>query len=176
MRACAAPRLVRMASLPACDPARATYVVLNWRQPDLTLRAAEALAAAGAPAERVVVVDNGSGDGSAETLAARLPRCVHLPLEENTGFARGNNAGAARLRGEAYVFVNSDAFAAPGATLAALLAPLAEPRVGLTVPLLLNEDGSVQSSVFPLTRPGVALVRASGLSRFVPDGRQPRWS
>ena len=46
----------------------------------------------------------------------------------------------------------------------------------LTVPLLLNEDGSVQSSVFPLTRPGVALVRASGLSRFVPDARQPDWS
>jgi N-acetylglucosaminyl-diphospho-decaprenol L-rhamnosyltransferase len=165
-----------MASAALCDPARATYVVLNWRQPELTVRAAEALLAAGAPAERVVVVDNGSADGSAAQLTARLPECAHVALEENGGFARGNNAGAATLAGDAYVFVNSDAFAAPGATLAALLAPLAEERIGLTVPLLRNEDGSVQSSVFPLTRPGVALVRASGLSRFVPDAQQPRWS
>jgi GT2 family glycosyltransferase len=165
-----------MPFLPACDPARATYVVLNWRQPELTVRAVEALLEAGAPAERIVVVDNGSGDGSAEQLAGRLAGCVHLELPENTGFARGNNTGASQLPGEAYVFVNSDAFADPGGTLTALLAPFAEPRVGLACPLLRNVDGSVQQSVFPLTRPGVALVRASGLSRFVPDVRQPRWS
>jgi GT2 family glycosyltransferase len=165
-----------VAADPACDPSRASWVVLNWKQPELTVRSVEALRGAGAPAGRVVVVDNGSGDGSAEELARRLPGCVHLPLPENVGFARGCNAGAEALAGEAYVFVNNDAFARGTGALDALLAPFAQADVGLTVPRLRNEDGSLQPSVFPLTTPGAALVRASGLSRFVPDRWQPRWS
>jgi N-acetylglucosaminyl-diphospho-decaprenol L-rhamnosyltransferase len=52
-------------------------------------------------------------------------------------------------------------------------ARLAHPSVGIVVPLLLNRDRSLQPNVAPLPSPTVALVQASGLSRFVPDRFQP---
>jgi N-acetylglucosaminyl-diphospho-decaprenol L-rhamnosyltransferase len=51
---------------------------------------------------------------------------------------------------------------------------LDHPGVGIAVPRLLSSDGSLQPSVAPFTTPFVALIRASGLSRAVPDRWQPR--
>jgi GT2 family glycosyltransferase len=48
--------------------------------------------------------------------------------------------------------------------------------VGIVAPLILNEDLSLQPSVVPTNSPAVALVRASGLSRLIPNGSQPAWS
>jgi N-acetylglucosaminyl-diphospho-decaprenol L-rhamnosyltransferase len=127
----------------------------------------------GVPAHRVVVVDNGSADGSVEHLRSEL-KGVHVKaLETNTGFARGNNIGAAALAGAAYVFVNSDAFVHARGSVARLLAAFDDPRVGLVVPRLLNRDLSLQPNVFPAATPLPALVRAAGLSRFVPNKFQP---
>jgi GT2 family glycosyltransferase len=123
-----------------------------------------------------VVVDNGSPDGSAERLARELPACRHVALATNVGFAQGCNAGAAALAGDAYVFVNNDAFVHGAGAVSRLLGAFGDPRVGIAVPRLLNADLSVQSSVIPLTSARVALARASGLSRLVPDHLQPRWS
>lgn len=150
-----------------------TAVILNWRTPDLAVRAAEALFRDGLPRERLVVVDNGSADGSAERLEAALPGSTLVRLSENAGFARGNNAGAQALEGSAYLFVNSDAFLARPGSLSRLLHALDDPRVGIAVPRLVNEDGTLQPSVVPLSTPLPELVRASGLSRFVPNRLQP---
>jgi GT2 family glycosyltransferase len=120
----------------------------------------------------VIVVDNGSTGDSFERLAAGLPAVRILTLEENRGFAAGNNAGAAALPGDAYLFVNSDAFAQPGA-VRALVERLTEPRAGLVVPRLLNEDGTHQPNVVPRTSLAREAVRGSGLSRLISD---PRWS
>jgi GT2 family glycosyltransferase len=129
----------------------------------------------GVPASRIVVVDNGSDDGSPKRLADQLPACRLLRLHENVGFARGNNAGARALPADAYLFVNSDAFVHRRGSVAALVRSLDQPDVGVVVPRLLNEDLTLQPSVLPARRPGVALLRASGLSRLVPNELQPRW-
>jgi N-acetylglucosaminyl-diphospho-decaprenol L-rhamnosyltransferase len=152
---------------------RLTAVVVNWNTPELTVRAVRALAEDGLPPDRAVVVDNGSGDGSVERLAAELPEATVVALPENVGFARASNEGARRLRGEAYLLVNSDAFVRRAGSVTALSAALDDPGVGVVLARLLNEDGSVQHNVAPLPSPLVALVQATGLSRFVPDRWQP---
>ncbi len=152
----------------------ATAVVLNWRTPAHTIRAVRALVADGLPPERAVVVDNGSGDQSIERFRAELPGSLLVPLEENVGFAQGNNIGARSLPGGAYLFVNSDAFVHRPGSLGRLLDALEdEARIGLAVPRLLNEDLSLQPTVAPTSAPLPELVRASGLSRFVPNRLQP---
>jgi N-acetylglucosaminyl-diphospho-decaprenol L-rhamnosyltransferase len=155
---------------------RLTVVVLNWETPDLTLRCVRALLDDGVPANRIVVVDNGSTDGSHERFHREIADCVLLPLSENVGYARAANAGASKLPGDAYLVMNNDAFVHRPGSVRALLAALADPSVGIVVPRLLNEDLSLQRTVRPLPTPGVSVLRAVGLGRLVPNRWQPCWS
>jgi GT2 family glycosyltransferase len=150
-----------------------TAVVLNWRTPEHAVRAVQALVADGLPAGRAVVVDNASGDGSLKRFRAEVPYTAIVALDENLGFARGNNAGAAALDGRAYLFVNSDAFVHRPGSVGRLVDAVSTPGVGIAVPRLLNEDLTLQPSVVPTSSPLPELVRASGLSRFVPNRWQP---
>ena len=151
-----------------------TAVVLNWRTPDHTLSAARALIDDGVPADRTLIVDNGSGDGSVERFRTGLPHCPIVSLDENVGYARGNNHGARSLPGEAYLFVNSDAFAQIPGSVERLLRALDDPAVGIAVPRLRNENLTLQPSVMPISTPLPELVRATGLSRYIPNRLQPR--
>jgi N-acetylglucosaminyl-diphospho-decaprenol L-rhamnosyltransferase len=160
------------------DPAleSLTIVIANWETPDFTVRSVRALVDGGVPPARIVVVDNGSEDGSYERFREEIRGCVLVRTEANIGFARASNLGARALAGDSYLFVNSDAFVHRPGTVRRLLGALDDPRVGIAVPRLLNVDLSLQRNVVPATTPLVALARASGLSRLIPNCWQPSWS
>lgn len=61
----------------------------------------------------VLIVDNGSTDGSADTLDEAYPQATLLRQERNLGFAAANNLAARQARGEWLVLLNNDAFAEP---------------------------------------------------------------
>lgn len=65
-------------------------------------------------ADELIVVDNASDDGSAETVASLAPAARLVRAERNLGFAAGCNAGAAAARGELLVVLNPDAAPLPG--------------------------------------------------------------
>jgi N-acetylglucosaminyl-diphospho-decaprenol L-rhamnosyltransferase len=158
------------------DLSSLTVAITNWGTPDLTIRSARAVIGDGVPPERVVVVDNGSADDSYARFEAELGDCTLVRLEENVGFARGSNAGAERLPGHSYLFVNNDAFVHRPGSVATLLDCLADPAVGVATPRILNPDLTLQRTVMPGSSPAVELVRASGLSRLIPNRFQPSWS
>src|SRR5580698_7066638 len=60
-------------------------------------------------AKEVVVVDNGSTDGTAQAIARDFPKVKFIRSETNLGFARANNLGAAGITGEFLLLLNSDA-------------------------------------------------------------------
>jgi N-acetylglucosaminyl-diphospho-decaprenol L-rhamnosyltransferase len=152
-----------------------TVVITNWDTPDLTIRAAKAVIEDGVPPQRVVVVDNGSKDDSLARFRRELSDCVLIGISENIGFGRATNLGASKLEGEHYLFVNNDAFVHERGSIARLRDCL-RGDVGLVVPRLRNPDLTLQPNVVPSHRPGAELVRASGLSRFLPNRWQPSWS
>jgi N-acetylglucosaminyl-diphospho-decaprenol L-rhamnosyltransferase len=157
--------------------AKTCAVVLNWNLANLTVRSVRALVDDGVPPDRIVVVDNGSGDDSVATIERELPAVPLLRLEQNIGFARASNAGARELpEAQSYLFVNNDAFVHRRGTVARLLEALGRDGVGLSVPRLLNDDLTLQPNVVPLSSPATAFVRATGVSRFIPNRWQPRWS
>jgi GT2 family glycosyltransferase len=115
-------------------------VILNWNAHEETIAAVESVLKMDYPSLRVAVVDNGSTEDPARTLAPILGDRVELILSpENVGYTGGCNLGidVALRRHAAYVWLlNSDAITEPG-TLSSLVA-IAEddPMVGLVSPLI----------------------------------------
>ncbi|HTO70121.1 MAG TPA: glycosyltransferase family 2 protein [Myxococcota bacterium] len=169
---------------------RVAAIVLNYRTPALSASCARS-ALAGVDPERdaVIVVDNASGDGSAEILERELssaprPGVRVLATDRNGGFAFGNNAGIHAVDAEAYLLLNSDTIVRRDAvdTLYRFLSE--HPKAGLVGPRLEWDDGEPQVSGFRFHRPITELIAGSAtgpiqrlLSRWdvpLPIGESPR--
>lgn len=164
---------------------RILVIVLNYRTPQMTLRAVEAALAdmAGLTAE-LVVVDNASGDGSAEFLAqeirargwdkANRVRLIVSPV--NGGFGAGNNIGmsAGMSDGSApdyYYLLNSDAFPDDGC-LAQLVDHLeSAPKAGFAGSHVRGQDNLDHTTAFRF--PSIA-GEFEGAARFGPITRALR--
>ncbi len=143
-------------------------MVVNYRTPDVTIACLRSLAAEIplVPGARVVVVENGSGDGSAERIQAAIEAgswggwATLLALRENGGFAYGNNRGFGTApRARHYLLLNSDTVVSPGSLRHCLGVMEGDPGIGAMSCLLLNEDGSVQNVARRFPTP---LRRAAG--------------
>lgn len=119
----------------------ADVVIPTWRARELLARCLDALAADPSP-KRVIVVDNASGDGTAELVRERYPGVALVALPENRGFGAAVNAGVRAGTGEAIVLVNNDVLVEPG-FVAALCAPLADPAAGMVAGLTLLPDAEL---------------------------------
>lgn len=122
-----------------------SVVVLSWNTQALTLACLKALFAETPRHPReVIVVDNGSHDGSADAIARDFPQVQLLRNPDNRLYAAGNNQGAAVATGEFLCTLNSDTEVRPGA-LDRLVDFLREnPAYGACAPKLVDPDGSVQ--------------------------------
>jgi len=117
--------------------AQADLVVPTWNGRGLLERCLPTLVPQAGVA-RLVVVDNGSTDGTAEMLAERFPSVAVVALAENRGFARAVNAGVAAGAAEHVVLVNNDVECDPG-FVAALSGALArDSGAGMAAGLLLT--------------------------------------
>src|SRR4051812_3640602 len=88
----------------------ATVVIPNWNGRDLLARYLPDLeiALGGNPSNEILVVDNGSSDGSVELLREKFPRVRVLALDRNLGFGGGSNAGFLAASNDIVVLLNSD--------------------------------------------------------------------
>jgi sugar transferase (PEP-CTERM/EpsH1 system associated) len=95
----------------------ASIIVLNWNGKSLLTEGLPSILRAvqvdGRPHE-VMVVDNGSTDGSLEYLAEFFPQVRVLALNKNIGFAEGNNAGVKAARNDVVILLNNDMVVDPG--------------------------------------------------------------
>ncbi len=147
---------------------RIGVVIINYRTPELTIDCLASLAGElEATDGRVVVVDNRSGDGSADKIEAWLNassiagRANLIRSKINTGFSGGNNLGMAAIDAEFYLLLNSDALLRAGA-LAGLLAAAARcPQAGAIAPRLEDEDGTAQQSCFRFISPLSELLESA---------------
>lgn len=133
-------------------------VVVNYEAGD-ALRACVASLVADDSAGRpdVVVVDNGSADGSVDRLRAAHPEVRVIAAGGNVGYAAAANRGIAATRAPVVAVCNPDLEVGRG-TAAAMLAALADPGIGAVGPRVLNPDGST----YPSARRDPALVDALG--------------
>jgi GT2 family glycosyltransferase/glycosyltransferase involved in cell wall biosynthesis len=141
-------------------------VIVSYNTRDLLERCLKALhTEQGDVGLRVIVVDNGSSDGSVELVRERFPDVELMPLNENVGFARANNMAFERCRGDYVLLLNSDAFLAPGALAELVAAARRNPRAGAVGPRLHNPDGTLQRSAWPFPHARRLALEAFGLHR-----------
>src|ERR1700740_1680441 len=98
----------------------------------------------------VIITDNGSSDGSLALVEANFPQVRLLANGANLGFGPGNNAGAARARGEYLLILNPDTIVHRGALERLVEFLDTHPGAGMVGPRVLNTDGSFQLSAHPL--------------------------
>ena len=120
-----------------------------------------------------IVVDNASGDGSADAVAAQFPQVVVIRNSTNLGFGRASNLGLEHGRGEFVLLLNPDVVVAVDCltTLAGFLN--AHPKAGAAGPRLNRPDGTLDLAArrsFPT--PATAFYRLTMLSRIFPKSRR----
>ena len=119
---------------------------------------------------RCIVVDNASGDGSADRLDQLALPLVVLRNLENTGFAHACNQGAKAGAAEYVLFLNPDVQLFSDSLEKALVF-LAEPQnenVGIVGIQLTDENGVVQRNVARFPTPGALFSQMVGLDRLSP--------
>lgn len=108
----------------------ASVVIPNWNGKDLLEKYLPSVIAAmsGHPDNELIVVDNGSTDGSAAFLREQFPQVRLVALDQNLGFGGGSNKGFREAKNDIVVLLNSDMRVAPD-FLAPLLAGFDAPDV-----------------------------------------------
>lgn len=145
------------------DTESVAAVIVHYRTPEQTVRAARAVAET-APGVAIVVVDNASGDAVGQRLAAEVPGARLVTEAENRGYGAACNRGARETAGDYLLFLNSDAAVAPGAVAALVAALERDPRAAAAAPRLVNPDGSLQPSIQRLPTPWRIFCESSGLA------------
>jgi GT2 family glycosyltransferase len=150
-------------------------VVVTHNSAELLPGLLESLPAAldGAPAARVVVVDNASVDGTADLARRLAPWVTVVEAGANRGYAAGLNRGCREVRARDCVLVlNPDCRPAPG-SVARLRAVLDLPSTGIAVPAIVDYQGRLKYSL----RREPTLLRALGESLLGGHraARFPRW-
>jgi GT2 family glycosyltransferase len=118
-------------------------IILNWNGAEDTLGCLNSLAGLMSPSCRVLVVDNGSSDGSAELIRNAFPDVELLLLPSNCGYAAGNNAGFRRimeLHAEYVIFLNNDTVVDAGFCDPLIETLQKNPSAGIAVPKIFYWD------------------------------------
>lgn len=146
-----------------------SFVIVTWNSRGVVVDCLRSLAehAPATPAE-IVVVDNGSSDGTVAAVKAALgplglgvggatPVRV-IANHANRGLPAANNQGIVAAHGDAVLICNPDTRFQPGAVDAMVAALGRRPRAGFVVPRLLYSDGRLQTSAGDLPTLGEALL------------------
>jgi N-acetylglucosaminyl-diphospho-decaprenol L-rhamnosyltransferase len=155
---------------PAEPPAWAAVVVTYAAGPRLTACVQSVLADTSAGPVDLVVVDNGSADGSIDALRAAVPGVRVVQAPGNVGYARAANLGAAVTRAPVVAVLNPDTVLEPGAARALVGRLGREPRLGAVGPQLRNPDGTAYPSARTMPSIPVAVGHAI-LGVWKPENR-----
>jgi GT2 family glycosyltransferase len=123
--------------------------------------------------EEVIVVDNGSSDGSAEALSQRTDIAL-IENDENLGFAMAVNQAYRQSRGELVLLLNSDVELMQGSVGTLVRFLRATPTAAGAAPLFVDPDGTPQPFHFRFPTFATTLANSSSLFRRLLPGSERR--
>lgn len=131
-----------------------SVVILNWNGRAYLEACLDALRAQTRPAERVILADNGSSDGSPAFVRRRYPWVEVRENGGNIGFAAGNNAALRDVSTDAALLLNPDVVLSPDCLAALAEAMAGDPAIGIAGGKLWYPDGvTIQHGGGRITHP-----------------------
>jgi GT2 family glycosyltransferase len=132
-------------------------------------------AVANVPAE-IIVIDNGSRDGTKQFLESRFSQVQLVCNDKNLGFAPAVNQGFAKARGKYIFLLNQDTKMDPTAITQLLQRMEKDAGIGIAGPRFIGFDGRLQKSCRAFPRYRDLLYELTGLSYLFPRSRTfARW-
>jgi GT2 family glycosyltransferase len=153
-------------------PGRTSVLIVAYHTPELLDACLRSILATTDERVQVVVVDNASGDGTAELVANHFPAVELIRAGENLGFARGINLAAEHATGDVLVLLNPDTVVHEGALQRLADFARANPRAGLVGGRTLMPDGRLDPrSCWGRVTSWSLLCFATGLSTLARGSR-----
>lgn len=124
-----------------------SIIIVNWNTKELLLGCLKSVydTTIGSNIE-VIVVDNGSHDGSSQAVKESFPPVKLIQNSENKGFAKANNQALSIAAGRYMLFLNSDALLTNGSLTALVNFMNKIPEASIAACQYINRDGSKQNS------------------------------
>jgi len=119
----------------------------------------------------IIVVDNASGDGTAEAIRESFPQVKLIESKTNLGFARGNNLGLESATGRYVCLVNPDVVVVEDCIERMLQYMEQNKTIGMMGPMILAPDGNVQRSCMRTPTLWNQFCRALGLDSLFTKSR-----
>lgn len=147
-------------------------VIVNYNTKNLIYNCLKSIQKSEKPKNgiEVIVVDNGSKDGSVQMIKENFPWVNVIAKKENLGFSKANNLGAKTLNAKCVLFLNSDTEIKKYSLVKPLKYLNAHPNIGAITVKLFLADGQIDYDNhrgFPT--PWVAFTKFAGLSSLFPN-------
>jgi GT2 family glycosyltransferase len=135
--------------------------IANWNGRQTIARCLDAVLAQSHPPSEIVVVDNGSTDGSAEWVAANYPQAVLIRRTTNEGVSRAYNLAIRRSRSPYVLILNTDVFLDRGFLFAGVKALESCPAAGFVAARVLDDTTGDVANTGQWLRPWISVVNDS---------------
>ncbi len=147
-----------------------SIIIVNWNTKDLLIQCLKSIVPTTQRLKtEVLVVDNGSTDGSEEVVKKGFPDVAFIQNDQNLGFAKANNQALRMAKGEYILLLNPDTQVKEGAIEKLLSFLEAHPEAGVAGAQLMNPDGSKQNSIANFPSLATELLNKSLLRWFFPN-------
>ncbi len=125
-----------------------TVIIVNWKVRHLVEQCLDSILSNKEDFNiEIIVVDNDSSDGISEMIMMQYPFVKMIALSSNQGFAKANNLGIKRAKGEFIFLLNPDTKITKGFFSKTVSYLRKNTDIGILGPHILNSDGSLQPSV-----------------------------
>jgi len=92
------------------DNCLVSFIVLTYNRKDELIQALKSIQSQSYHPKEIIVVDNGSTDGSSTLIKESFPSVKLIRLNNNVGVGRGKNIGIQNAQGDVLIFIDDDAF------------------------------------------------------------------
>ncbi len=128
-----------------------SIVIVNWNGKKYIIQCLEAVFKQTYKNFEVIIIDNGSTDGSDRSIESYLPRIRLIRNQANAGFSKANNQGIKFSKGEFVLLLNTDAFIEPDFLEEAVKAAKSDERIGLVTGKILKQSSESGKKVIDST-------------------------